>query len=83
MCDRDGELLPYAMRSLTATVTGGTLVGFINADPMLRKTSADTCPAFNGRALAVVKPDEAENKVVVKISGEGLLASKISFKIKN
>lgn len=83
VCDRDGELVPYAMRSLTATVTGGTLVGFINADPMLRKTSADTCPAFNGRALAVVKPDEAENKVVVKISGEGLLASKISFKIKN
>ncbi len=83
VCDRDGELVPYAMRELTATVIGGTLVGFINADPMLRKNAFDRCPAYNGRALAVVKPDPAEAKVVVKITGDGLLSSKMSFKIKN
>lgn len=83
VCDRDGELVPYAMRELTATVTGGELVGFINADPMLRKNSFDTCPAFGGRALAVIRPDPAEVKAVLKISGDGLLASRISFKIKN
>lgn len=83
VCDRDGELVPYAMRELTATVTGGTLVGFINADPMLRKNAFDRCPAYVGRALAVVKPDPAEVKTVVKITGDGLLSSKISFKIKN
>ena len=83
VCDRDGALVPYAMRSLTATVTGGELVSFINADPMLRKSAFDVCPAYGGRALAVVKPDPAENKVCVKITGDGLLSSKISFKIKN
>ena len=83
VCDRDGELVPYAMRELNATVTGGTLVSFINADSALRKNSPDTCPAYNGAALAVVKPDPFENKMTVKITGDGLLASRISFKIKN
>lgn len=83
VCDRDGNLVPYAMRSLSATVTGGTLVSFVNADPMLRKNSFDSCPAYGGRALAVVKPDPAEAKVSVKITGDGLLASRVSFKIKN
>ncbi|MBD5130979.1 MAG: glycoside hydrolase family 2 protein [Clostridiales bacterium] len=83
VCDKDGTLVPYAMRNLTASVTGGELVAFINADPMLRKTDFDTCPAFNGRALAVIRPDPAENKAVVKISGDGLSSNRISFKIKN
>lgn len=83
VCDRDGELVPYAMRELCASVTGGTLVAFINADPMLRKNAFDRCPAYNGRALAVVKPDPEEAKTVVKITGDGLLSSKISFKIKD
>ncbi len=83
VCDRDGNLVPYAMRSLNATVVGGDLVGFINADPMLRKNEFDCCPAYGGRALAVVRPDPWETKAVVKITGEGLLSSKISFKIKN
>ncbi len=83
VCDRDGTIVPYAMRTLNATVTGGTLVGFVNADPMLRKAEFDSCPAYNGRALAVIRPDPAETKAVVKITGDGLLASRISFKIKN
>lgn len=83
VCDRDGELVPYAMRELNATVTGGTLLAFVNADPQLRKNAPDSCPAYNGAALAVIKPDPAENKVTVKITGDGLLASRISFKIKN
>ena len=83
VCDRDGELVPYAMRTLTATVTGGELVAFINADPMMRKSEFDMCPAYGGHAFAVVRPDPAENKVVLKVTGDGLLSSKISFKIKN
>ncbi len=83
VCDRDGSLVPYAMRELSASVTGGTLVAFINADPMLRKNAFDRCPAYGGRALAVIRPDPAEVKTVVKITGDGLLSSKISFKIKN
>lgn len=83
VCDREGELVPYAMRTLCATVTGGELIGFINADPMLRKAAPDSCPAYNGRALAVIRPDPGENKAVVKITGDGLLSSRISFKIKN
>ena len=83
VCDRDGELVPYAMRELNVTVTGGELIGFVNADPMLRKNSFDSCPAYGGRALAVIKPDPAENKAVVKVAGDGLLAARVSFKIKN
>ena len=82
VCDRDGNLVPYAMRQLSVQVTGGTLVSFVNADPMLRKNSFDTCPAYGGKALAVVRPDKAESKTVVKITGDGLLAAKITFKIK-
>lgn len=82
VCDRDGETVPYAMRSLTATVTGAKLINFINADPMLRKNSFDTCPAYGGRAMAVIKPEEL-GKAVVKIAGDGLLSSKISFKVKD
>lgn len=83
VCDRDGELVPYAMRELNATVTGGTLVAFINADPVLRKNSFDSCPAYGGCALVVVRPDADADKTVVKITSDGLLSSKVSFKIKN
>ncbi|MCH5155848.1 MAG: DUF4982 domain-containing protein [Clostridiales bacterium] len=83
VCDRDGELVQYAMRELSVTVTGGELIGFVNADPMLRKNSFDTCPAYGGRALAVIRPDPAEVKAVVKVTGDGLLAARASFKIKN
>ena len=83
VCDKDGQLVPYAMRQLSATVTGGSLIGFVNADPMLRKTAFDECPAYGGRALAVIRPDPDEAKTVVKITGDGLLASRISFKIKD
>lgn len=83
VCDRDGEIVPYAMRELSVTVTGGELVSFVNADPMLRKNAFDTCPAYGGRALAVIRPDPGETKAVVKVTGDGLLVSRVSFKIKN
>lgn len=82
VCDRDGALVPYAMRELTATVTGATLVAFINADPALRKNSFDTCPAYGGKAIAVIRPDKSEDRAVVKITGDGLLSAKLTFKIK-
>ena len=83
VCDKDGNPVPYAMRTLNATVTGGELVGFINADPMLRKSEDDSCPAFDGKAMCAVKPNPSEDRMTVKITGEGLLASKITFKIKD
>lgn len=81
VCDRDGNLVPYAMRQLGVQVTGAQLVGFVNADPDMRKNSFDSCPAYGGRAIAVVRPDTV-GKAVVKITGDGLLSSKISFKVK-
>ncbi len=81
VCDRDGETVTYAMRNLTAQVDGGELVSFINADPRLKKLDADVCPAYGGRALCVIKPS-GEGKTTVKISGDGLTASRISFKVK-
>lgn len=83
VCDRDGNLVPYAMRTLTASVTGGEIVGFINGDPLLRKSELDSCPAFGGHALCVIKPDPSEDRAVVKISGDGLLSAKLTFKIKD
>lgn len=83
VCDKEGSPVPYAMRTLNVSVTGGELVGFINADPMLRKNEDDSCPAFDGKAMCAVKPDASEDRMTVKITGEGLLASKITFKIKD
>ena len=83
VCDREGNLVPYAMRELTATVTGGTLVAMTNADPMLRKSDFDSCPAFGGRALCVIAPDFSEDRVVVKITGDGLLSAKLTFKVRD
>ena len=83
VCDKEGNPVPYAMRTLSVSVTGGELVGFINADPLLRKTEPDSCPAFEGKAMCAVRPDPSEDKMTVKITGEGLLASKITFKIKD
>lgn len=83
VCDKNGDFVPYAMRELSATVTGGKVVSFINADPMLRKRENDVCPAFGGRALCVVKPDESEDRMVVKITGDGVTAAKLTFKVKD
>ncbi len=83
VCDKEGNPVPYAMRELTATVTGGKLVAMTNADPMLRKSAFDTCPAFGGKALCVIAPDKSEDRAVVKITGEGLLSAKLTFKIKD
>lgn len=82
VCDREGRLVRHAMRQLTATVTGGTLVGFTNADPLLRKPEPDVCPVYNGSALLAVKPDVDADRVIVKVSGDGLLAAKLTFKVK-
>ena len=82
VCDREGRLVRHAMRQLTATVTGGTLVGFTNADPLLRKPEPDVCPVYNGSALLAVKPDDDADRVIVKVSGDGLLAAKLTFKVK-
>ncbi|MCH5161020.1 MAG: DUF4982 domain-containing protein [Clostridiales bacterium] len=83
VCDKEGNIVPYAMRELNATVTGGEIVSFINADPLLRKRTFDTCPAYGGKALLVVRPDKSEDRMLVKVGGEGLLSSKLTFKIKD
>ncbi len=82
VCDRDGNVVPYAMRNITAAVEGAELLAFINADPMMRKSSFDSCPAYGGKALCVIKPTGA-GKATVKVSADGLVASRISFKIKD
>lgn len=81
VCDREGDTVAYAMRNLTATVEGAELLAFVNADPMLKKIEHDTCPAYGGRALCVIRPTE-EGKATVKVTGDGLLTSRISFKVK-
>lgn len=82
VCDKEGEIVPYAMRELEITVTDGKLLGFINADPMLRKNAFDRCPAYGGKAFAVIKPD-GEGKTVVKVTGDGLTSSKLTFKARD
>ncbi|MCH5162413.1 MAG: DUF4982 domain-containing protein [Clostridiales bacterium] len=81
VCDREGDTVAYAMRNLTVQIEGAELIAFINADPMLRKFENDTCPAYGGRAMCVIKP-HTEGKATVKVTGDGLLTSRISFKVK-
>ena len=40
------------------------------------------CPVYNGSALLAVKPDVDADRVIVKVSGDGLLAAKLTFKVK-
>jgi beta-galactosidase len=81
--DKEGRVVPYAVRDVEAHVEGaGRLVALGNADPERTNTGADhVCPVYNGAALAVIRGTE-EGKITIKVVGDGLSSYKTTIKVK-
>ena len=72
--DAAGDRIPDAASELRCTVEGGTLMGIFSGDPCNEdQYGSDTCHAFAGRALAIVRTD-APGEVCVTVSSLGLEA---------
>ncbi len=70
--DSEGRLISDAENELTCLVQGGELLGIYSANPCSEDCfTSNTCHAFKGRALAVVRTDRKGN-VGVLVYGETL-----------
>lgn len=72
VADSEGRLISEAENELTCLVQGGELLGIFSANPCSEDCfTSNTCHAFKGRALAVVRTDRKGN-VGVLVYGEKL-----------
>jgi len=72
--DSHGDRVPYTKNALTCLVDGGTLVGIFSADPANEdQYGSNSCHAFEGRAVAVVRTAKQGNVTVI-VGGEGLIS---------
>ena len=74
VADAEGRRHPFNYDVLTASVEGGELAGVFSADPCNEDDyTGDSCHAFEGRALLIVKTKNA-GTVKICVKGEGLQA---------
>lgn len=72
--DKNGDRVPFAKNELHCAVEGGKLMGIFSGDPCNEDAyGSDTCHAFEGRALAIVRTN-TPGKVKVTVIGHGLAA---------
>ncbi len=72
--DADGVMVPDAADRLHVSVRGGRLVGLDNGrQESADNYKADSMPAFNGKALAIVRPTGRPGPVTVTVTGDGLV----------
>ncbi len=66
--DENGDRIPDAAHELQCLVEGGTLMGIFSGDPCNEDAyGSDTCHAFQGRALAIIRTNTpGEIKVTVR-----------------
>ncbi len=70
--DTDSNRVPYATNELHCTVEGGTLMGIFSGNPCNEdQYGSDTCHAFEGRAVAIVRTS-SEGTVRVTVNGSEL-----------
>ncbi len=83
VADKEGRLVPYAVREVEVTVSGdGELVALGNADPeSLVNPKSSVCPVYNGVCTAVVR-GFTEGRITVKAVSEGLLSNKATVKVR-
>ncbi len=81
--DKEGRLMPYAVREVEVTVSGeGELVALGNADPeSLVNPRSSVCPVYGGVCTAVVR-GTGEGRITVKAVSEGLLSNKATVKVR-
>ena len=72
--DKNGDRVPDAKNALHCAVEGGTLMGIFSGDPCNEdQYGSDTCHAFEGRALAIIRTN-TPGAVKVTVIGHGLAA---------
>ena len=72
--DADENRVPDAKNKLHCSVEGGTLLGIFSGDPCNEDAyGSDTCHAFEGRAVAIVRTDRP-GTVKLTVIGHGLAA---------
>ena len=69
VADESGARVPYAAQELHASVSGGELLAFFSGDPANEDAyGSDTCHAFDGCALAVVRTRTPGDVTVTVVS---------------
>ncbi|MCL2061910.1 MAG: DUF4982 domain-containing protein [Firmicutes bacterium] len=80
--DKEGRIVPYATRELQVSVSAeGELTALGTADPLGTFIGASTVRVYDGRATALVRGN-VPGRLIVKVSGEGLLSNKMTIKVK-
>lgn len=84
VCDKEGRTVKFAARSLKAAIVSGDgeLVAFYNADPDQKQIERDVSEVHGGSAIAAVRATKP-GKLTLKVSGDGLLAGKITLKFRS
>ncbi len=73
IADENGHRVPDAKSLLHATVEGGKLLGIFSGDPANEdQYGADSCHAYEGRAIAIVMTDQPGN-IKLTVTSQGLL----------
>jgi beta-galactosidase len=86
VADQDGVLVPRAKNRITFEVSGpAEIVATDNGDPTsLEPFQARERAAFNGLALAIVRPRRGEpGTIAVRATGDGLVAGEVSLQSRN
>lgn len=80
IADADGILLCDADRVVTVAVSGGTLAGIGSARARTEESFAGpSVTTFDGRALAIVRPDGDAEQIHVTVTAEGLPLAHAGF----
>ena len=77
--DANGYFCGIATNEITFSVTGGTIVGTDNGDPTSTISfQSNIRPAFSGKALVVVKPDNNIGELTITANASGLSGNSVS-----
>ena len=73
--DTEGNRIPDAKNQLRCLVNGGALLGIFSGDPANEdQYGSDTCHAYEGRAVAIIRAN-APGKVKVLVLSDGLASA--------
>ncbi len=74
--DANGDRIPDAQNQLRCLVTGGTLLGIFSGDPANDdQYGSDTCHAYEGRAVAIVRANKP-GQVRLLVLSDGLASDR-------
>jgi len=84
MQDSQGRLVKGRSGMLNAKVEGqGKLIAFASGEPQpVNSYTEGVFPAYDGRALAIIRAGDREGDIILSVSGDGFDETKYTFKIK-